>query len=161
MMKDSLPRILLALASVDADRNALREFVRWIDLNGIDQAAEIVQSLRLSASGMHRESARGLFSEEPLASTHRVSERQLATRIEKFMLESGLTKAAIVKATTDILKQRGYPIKSVPDSNKLAFRAWVERLLRQVPADELLFIATQVRNHSAHGIDWPLRREKP
>jgi hypothetical protein len=161
MMKDSLPRILLALASADASRSDLREFLRWIDLNGIDQAVEIVHSLRVSASEMHRESGRGLFSDEPLESVHRVSEKQLATRIERLMLESGLTKAATVKVTTDLLKERGYLPRSLPDSNKLAFRAWVEKLLRQVPADELLNVASIVRNHSVHGIDWPLRREKP
>jgi hypothetical protein len=160
-MKDSLPRILLALASSEAGRSDLREFLRWIDLNGIDQAAEIVHSLRLSANNLHRESGRGLFSGEPIESAHKVPEKQLVTRIERLMLESGLTKTATVKATTDLLKERGYSPRSLPDSNKIAFRAWVERLLRQVPADELLNVASIVRNHSVHGIDWPLRREKP
>jgi hypothetical protein len=161
MMKDSLPRILLALASADAGRSDLSEFLRWIELNGIDQAAEILRSLRMSANNIHRESGRGLSSDVSFESTHHISEKQLVVRIEKLMLESGLTKAATVKATTDLLKERGYPTKSLPDSNKIAFRMWVEKLLRQVPADELLNVASIVRNHSVHGIDWPLRRGKP
>jgi hypothetical protein len=160
-MKDSLPRILLALAGADAGRSDLQEFLRWIDRNGVDRAVEIVHSLRLSADSMNRESARGLFNDELIESTNHSSEKQLATRIEKLMLGSGLTKSAAVKATVELLKERGYPPRALPDSNKLAFRAWLERLLRHVPADELLKIASIIRNYSVHDIDWPLRREKP
>lgn len=160
-MKDSLPRILLALASTDAGSNDLKDFLRWIDLNGVEQAAEAIHSLRTAATALHRESGRGLFRDVSFEAAHRISEKQLASRIEKLMLESGLSKTATVKATTEALKDRGYSIKALPDSTKIAFRLWVEKLLRQFPAEELLKVASEIRNRSVHGIDWPLRREKP
>jgi len=160
-MRDSLSRIFLSLASADASRSDLRELLKWIELNGIDRASEVIRSLQTSADVMHRDAQGGLSATESFEDARRSSERQLALRIERLMLESGLTKAAAVKATTNALRERGYSLKSLPESNKLAFRAWIERLLKQIPAEDLLSVATTVRNYSAHGLDWPLRRDKP
>jgi hypothetical protein len=160
-MKDSLSRILLALAGSNVARNELREFLTWVDANGIDSAVDIISSLKTAASNAEQELGRGLFADKSFETAQRLSEKQLVARIEKLMLESGLTKAAMTKITTELLKERGYSQKSIPDASKVAFRVWVERLLRQIPADEMLNIASIVRNHAAHGIDWPLRRERP
>lgn len=161
MMRDSLARIFLALAGTNTTRAELREFVEWVDANGLERTADILQSLRSASASATQEYGRDLFSEKSFETARRISEKQLVTRIEKLLLESGLTKAATVKATTDLLKERGHSPKSIPDANKISFRDWVAKLLREIPPDELLKIASIVRNYAVHGIDWPLRREKP
>src|SRR3954452_1233556 len=99
MMKDSLARIFLALAATSTTRTELREFVSWVDANGLERTADIVQSLRSAAASAEHEYGRDLFSEKSFETARRISEKQLVTRIEKLLLESGLTKAAAVRAT--------------------------------------------------------------
>ena len=159
-MKSSTTRILLALAGAEISRNELQDFLRWIDVNGIDQVSEIIYLLQHTAQNMQSERGRGLLDDRSAERAHRLSERQLVSRIEQLMLESKLTKASAVKATIQLLKERGYPPSSIPDSNKIAFRAWIEKLLREIKPEELLNVASVVRNHAVHGLDWPLRREK-
>jgi hypothetical protein len=122
---------------------------------------ETVRDLQTLARDSERELGRGLLSEGSIAISRSVSEKQLVSRVEKLMLESGLSKVSTVKVTTDLLKQRGYPPRAIPEANKIAFRVWIERLVRQIPPEDLLSVATAVRNHAVHGNDWPLRRDKP
>ena len=160
-IKDSTSRILLALASADVTRGELRGFLHWIDSTGLEQTADIIETLRDAATDTTRAYGRSLFVEDTRQAERSISERHLVSRIEKIMLESGLTKSATIQATNTLLKQRGYSLKTLPDSNKIAFRSWIEKLVRRVPAEELLSVASLVRGKSVQGIDWPLRREKP
>ncbi|MCK1283442.1 hypothetical protein IVB41_05770 [Bradyrhizobium sp. 44] len=161
-MKDSVARILLALASADTSRSDLNEFLRWLEQAGLERAIEAVHSLREIARVSENDLGRGLFVPDVSVETQKGSEKQLVSRVEKLFLESKLTKADIVKATVELLKQRGYAPKTIPDAQKIAFRIWIQKLLRRVQPDELLNIASLIRNHAVHvqGIDWPLRRER-
>lgn len=160
-MRSSTTRILLALAGADISRLELIEFLRWIDASGIDQASELIHLLQRAANTMERERSVGLLDDLSIEKAHRLGERQLVSRIERLMLESRLKKSEAVKVVVQLLKERGHPPSSIPDANKISFRLWIERLLRQVKPEELLSVASAVRNYAVHGLDWPLRREKP
>jgi hypothetical protein len=160
-MRSSTTRILLALAGANVSRMELREFLRWIDANGIEQAFEFIDLLQQRANDLERAGSIGLFDEESNRQAHRLGEQQLVSRIERLMLESNLKKSEAVKVVTQLLKERGHPASSIPDASKIGFRIWIEKLLRHIKPEELLNIASTVRNHAVHGLDWPLRREKP
>lgn len=149
------------MAAADISRAEMRDFLRWLDTNGIDGAVDAIRVLRATAEDLQSERSRGLIEKETNENARRLSEKQLASRIEKMMLESKLTKGQTAKAVTELLVDRGYHPDSIPDSSKLAFRAWIERLLRTFSPEELLQIASHIRNYAAHGIDWPLRRDRP
>ena len=159
-IRTATARVLLAFASADISRKELHDFLRWVDETGPDRVAELIGSIQRTAQDVQGQYGRGLFDDRSFETARHLSERQLASRIEKLMLESGLTKAAMVRATVGLLKERGYAPNSIPDPTKIAFRAWIEKLLRHIKAEDLLNVASIVRNHAVHGIDWPLRREK-
>ncbi|GAA0007275.1 hypothetical protein BDS110ZK4_40770 [Bradyrhizobium diazoefficiens] len=139
----------------------LREFLRWIDANGVERASEFIDLLRYRANDLEREGSIGLFDDESNKQAHRLGERQLVSRIERLMLESNLKKTEAVKVVTQLLTERGYPPSSIPDSNKIGFHTWIAKLLRNIKPEDLLNVASTVRNYAVHGLDWPLRREKP
>jgi hypothetical protein len=160
-MRSSTTRILLALAGANVSRVELREFLRWIDANGVEQASEFIDLLQHKASDLERAGSVGLFDDESSKQAHRLGEQQLVSRIERLVLESNLKKSEAVKVVTQLLKDRGYPANSIPDASKIGFRIWIEKLLRHIKPEELLSVASTVRNYAVHGLDWPLRREKP
>lgn len=159
-MNRQLARILLALSSADVSARDLKEFLHWLDLNGPERLVELVYMLRETAERSQNEIGRGLFSDRTVETSNRLSERRLVGRIERLMLESGLPKVAIVKATHQLLMQRGYSASSLPAGNKIAFTSWIGKLLGVAKAEDLLNVASLIRNRAVHGIDWPLHRDK-
>ena len=154
----------LLIAGSDLSRSEIRDFFNWIDSIGPQRASALVGQLRDLALGddVLPSRAQVVRPRENAERPTSAGDREIVEKIEKLLLvEAGLTKTKAIELLARELDREVGSSTPIPDAGRNSFRAWIDRLYREVPSSLLLHVATKIRNELAHAprTDWPLRKD--
>jgi hypothetical protein len=158
-MKNPIGRIVLTLAASAADPSELQKFFTWIERVGPETATQVIQNLRDRTQDIEHASIGK--SRQNIVGGKMPSNIEVADRLERLLLsETGLNKQHAVELILHELETLGIQTKELPAHHKISFSIWLERVARRVGPNQLLQVASRIRNSVAHGkLHWPLRRD--
>ncbi len=163
-MKKSPGHLLLALAGIDVPGSELYGFFRWVVRNGPDKATDAILDLRRTAAQAESISGGRTVLNRPgsiLPSDGRLS-TNVARRVQELLLlETGLSKNQAIELIIREIRRRNVSAKDIPSPKKIRMTVWLERVARKFGPNQLLEIASSIRNELMHTsrVHWPLRRE--
>lgn len=159
MMKRTVERFLLLLASSSFTTRQLREFANWVLEVDATVLEETIRKLKEAVERVPIDQEEGLLRKsswnDKLPTSQNGPSKQIIRLLRK---EAGLSAG---KASEILRKEvlNEYGFTKVPKLGKDSFENWVKRVSKKVPYSILLHIATRIRNEIAHmpKRDWPLR----
>ena len=157
----SIGKIALALAATDLSVRDIEAELERSMRNGFQTLIANVLELRRVATTQKAEKA--LMPHRPIRSSQGGTDA--AVMIDRMLRqEAGLSASTAAKLLADEMSRRGQgDTANIPPYTKSSFVDWVDRLLRIVPASEVLHLAARIRNgkvHSGDGSPWELRITK-
>lgn len=162
-MQSRLARICLFLASSDLRPSEIKSLGRWIERNGGESFAGLIEHLRREAE-IDGLSVRYSSRVEPVRRSANTSHSSdIAERIETLLVnEAGLSKSVAAEILREEAQRLVGSNVELPSSQKVAFSLWIERLASIIPESQLLHLAARIRNKLAHPYkqDWPLKGDQ-
>lgn len=154
-MNHAYLKICRLLAASGFREREIDDFLNQLLLSGRDEVLSTILDLRRMDLSLPVDRALGDIPADRLLS----SASDAAMKIERLLLhEAGMPRAAAIEIMTQELHQR-FPMQEIPSESRKGFTNWINRLSRQIPEKDLLFIATAIRNRVVHDapIDWRLK----
>ena len=154
-------RLILHLAASEFSSAEIRGALKSIERIGLSEVNRRIEQARGVALGIETTASlvRGVGHDDRFK-----EHATVISNIEQLLLEAaGMSKAEASKVLySELVRELGREYY-LPTPNKIAFRLWMARLLDQVPAGEVMHIASRIRNEVVHGrrsmSDWPLAAE--
>lgn len=150
-MKNGFEKVSVLLAAANITSRDLHHFVmevQRIGPSGLIEHIEEIKSLIVSTSLTGQD----FYDAETKA---RPSPNLVGEKIERLLIaEAGLPKRQAIEDLVEAIKQR-HPAINIPQDSRKGFSAWLAKVVELIPASELLYIATTIRNNYVH--DTPSR----
>lgn len=161
-MTNQLTRLTLALAAMNIREGELRSLHAELSRITPSELVRLVFAVRDAA---HR--AHDFDIDNPAKtitrSSHDFKDASVGQRVDRLLrIEAGLSTTTAFKVMSEALTENGLlSPASIPPLSRKALSVWVDRLVRLVPAKEVLRIATIVRNQIMHAkpSDWSLKNK--
>jgi hypothetical protein len=158
-MKDNLSRIIFCFAALDLSEDELRELVK--DLRTIHWEEIKLRVSLIRQYILHYQVIEDFHPSRKKRSKIQSHDSSVGERVEQLLkVEANLTTAQAVEKLASRLSEMGMiDQQDMPPLSRKSLRGWINRLLKKVPAKDILRCATILRNEYVHSpiSDWKLK----
>nr|WP_314901235.1 hypothetical protein [uncultured Deefgea sp.] len=154
-MIDNYSRVCCLLA---ASAISEKDLIDFINACKDESASQTIKNIRNFRSKIDFAGQTPRESNKDVISKHELTDNPVVSKVEQLLIhEANMSKTEAIAALTNaLIDKKILP----PASNKRGLAAWIELLLKKVPASEVLYLATNIRNqyvHTNERSDWSIR----
>lgn len=159
-MTSTVARFALILAGMGVSRAEAKRMLMEIQTAPIEDFMQCFT--HFSEASVDWKSHRHHSDALPSARGQAARDGSVGDRVERLLKhEAGLSAGAASDMLSEMLVAAGLIHRDeIPPLSRKALRIWVDRILRRVPAKDILRFATLIRNQYVHDVntDWTLGR---